>query len=284
MRLKKKKVALAVVATMLLLALALAVWAFFIEPDRIVVHEETIAPRGWPTAFDRLKIAVISDLHAGSPHINKEKLQAVVAKTNELQPDLILLPGDFVVQESVLGGKFVEPDEIASSLKELRAPLGVYAVLGNHDWWFNGERVRAALEAAGIRVLENDVTQLERNGEKIWLAGLADLWTRKQDIQGTLAKAQTDAAVIAFTHNPDVFPLIPARVSLTIAGHTHGGQVNIPFLGRRVVPSSNGERYAAGHIIEDGRHLFVTTGIGTSIFPVRFRVAPEIALLTISSK
>src|SRR4030095_10957928 len=112
----------------------------------------------------------------------------------------------------------------------------------------------------------------------------ADLWTRRPDVEGTLRKIPLDRnPIIMLTHNPDVFPDIPARVSLTLAGHTHGGQVNLPFVGRPIVTSTFGQRYAIGHITEQGHHLFVSSGLGTSIIPVRFRVPPEIVILTIRS-
>jgi predicted MPP superfamily phosphohydrolase len=179
----------------------------------------------------------------------------------------------------------IEPEIIAGILKDLRARFGVYAVLGNHDWGYDGYRVRKALESTGvIKVLENEVTQININGESLWLAGLVDKWTRIQDVDGTLRKIPPGQTIIALTHNPDIFPTIPPSVSLTLAGHTHGGQVNLPFVGRLIVPSDYGQKYAAGLIVEQGKSLFVTTGIGTSIFPVRFRVPPEIAILTLKSK
>jgi len=134
-------------------------------------------------------------------------------------------------------------------------------------------------------VLENDAAIIERNGETLWVAGIGDKWEGKPDIASTLARlARVDntAPIIVFTHNPDIFPSIPSKVALTIAGHTHGGQVSAPIIGRPIVPSDFGERYAAGHIVEGVKHLFVTSGIGTSILPVRFRVPPEISLLTIN--
>ena len=111
--------------------------------------------------------------------------------------------------------------------------------------------------------------------------GLADLWTRPQHIGETVAKIPPGSTIIALTHNPDIFPRLPGSVPLLLAAHTHGGQVNIPLIGTPVVPSDYGSKYTAGHVFENGRHLFVTTGIGTSIMPVRFRVPPEIVLLTI---
>lgn len=266
--------------SLLLLVLFLGLWAFVIEPNRLSVNEVTISLPTWPTDFERLRIVLISDLHVGSNYIDAAKVQRIVETANAAQPDLILLAGDFMVTSSV--EQTVEPEIIAGGLKPLRARFGVYAVLGNHDWWYDGERVRAALDAAGIRVMENDVARIEHQGKTLWVAGLADAWTRKPDITGTLGKVTDDGPIIVLTHNPDLFTDIPARVSLTLAGHTHGGQVSIPFIGRPQVPSQYGERYAIGHIIEGNRHLFVTSGVGTSILPVRFRVPPEISVLTIT--
>jgi uncharacterized protein len=118
-------------------------------------------------------------------------------------------------------------------------------------------------------------------GQGFWLSGLGDLWTRGNRAEATLQKITDSDPVIVMMHNPDVFPSIPERVSLTVAGHTHGGQVNVPFVGRLVVPSAFGQRFAYGLIEEDGRKLFVTGGIGTSIIPVRFRVMPEVVILTL---
>lgn len=264
------------------LLVALAGWGFWWEPASLSIREYDLALPGWPAAGDDLRIAVLTDLHTGSPHNDLEKLQEVVDATTRAHPDLILLAGDFVIQ-GVVGGHFVEPEASARVLRSLQATLGVYAVLGNHDWWFDGARVRKSLEDQGIPVLEDRAIPLAFNGTPLWLAGVSDYWEAPHDVHRALQKIDTVGPVIVFTHNPDVFPEIPARVMLTIAGHTHGGQVAVPGLGRPVVPSQFGERYAIGHIVEGGRHLFVSTGIGTSILPVRFRVPPEISIITIRS-
>ncbi len=253
-------------------------WGFVIEPSRLVVHETTLPLPAWPRALDGFKIALLSDIHAGAPFIGEEKLAAIVAETNRTAPDLILLAGDFVVGNEPLS-RPIAPEIIAKGLSGLRARLGVHAVLGNHDEWEDGPRVRKALEGEGIRVLDNEVTEIHDRGASIWIAGLADYMTRDQAIAATIGKAGD--LVIALTHEPDSFPDVPARVALTLAGHTHGGQVALPLLGALVVPSRYGTRYAAGHIVEGGKHLFVTSGIGTSILPVRFGVTPEIAVLTL---
>lgn len=283
MRKKSTKRTIWGIAVVALLVLCLAAWAFFIEPNRLVLHEETLVLDNWPKPLDGLRVAVISDIHAGSAFIDAAKLQQIVATTNQLSPDLIVILGDFMVTSRVYKHP-VEPETIAASLKGLHARLGVYAVLGNHDWWFDGQRVWRALDEVGIRVLENDVSQIQFNNSTFWLCGLSDLNTRPQNIAGTLQLVPPNDPLIAMTHNPDIFPDIPARVALTLAAHTHGGQVNLPFVGRLIVPSRFGQRYAAGLIKEGSKQLFVTTGIGTSIIPVRFRVPPEIVLLMLKAR
>jgi predicted MPP superfamily phosphohydrolase len=276
---RKKRVFLIAAVALALILVLTGIWTLFIEPNRLVVKEEAIELANWPSGFSNLKIAVISDLHVGAPFVDSEKLHYIVLKINETQPDLIVILGDFMA--SVRGGEVIEPESIAENLKGLRARHGVFAVLGNHDWWYDGPRVQRALESVGIRVLENDVARIERDDQSIWLAGLTDAWTNRTDIEGTLLKVTDENPVVVLTHNPDLFVQIPSRVILTLAGHTHGGQVNFPFFGRIKVPSEYGQRYAIGHIVENGHHLFVTSGIGTSIIPVRFRVPPEIVILTL---
>lgn len=264
------------------LLVVLAGWGLWWEPASLSTREYELALPGWPASARDLRIAVLADLHTGSPHNDLEKLQDIVQATNRAQPDLVLLAGDFVIH-GVVGGHFIEPEASARVLRSLQAPLGVYAVLGNHDWWFDGTRVRKALEAEGIPVLEDRAIPLMFHHTSIWLAGVSDFWEAAHDVRRALSGVDETSPVIVVTHNPDVFPEIPGRVTLTIAGHTHGGQVAVPGWGRPVVPSQFGERYAIGHIVEGGRHLFVSTGIGTSILPVRFRVPPEISIMTIRS-
>jgi predicted MPP superfamily phosphohydrolase len=204
-----------------------------------------------------------------------------VARINATHPDLVVIAGDIIVL-GVLGGSFTPPEPIARALRQLHAPTGVVAVLGNHERMWNAARTRSALESAGIRVLEDTAVRVVTPSGPIWIAGVSDFWTGPHDVPRALA-AVTDheLPIILLTHNPDIFPDVPGRVMLTLAGHTHGGQVRLPLLGPPVVPSRYGGRYAAGAIVEKGRHLFVSTGIGTSSLPVRFGVAPTIFVLTI---
>jgi len=270
-------------AAVALAAAVLLAWSVFVEPARLTVRTTAVASRGWPRTRAPLRIAVLTDLHVGSPHMGLARLRDVVALTNAQAPDLVVLLGDYVIH-GVPGGHFVPPEPTAAALSALRARQGVLAVLGNHDWWYDGERVRAALEGAGITVLENDAVARGAGGDRFWVAGLGDLWTRPVEVDRALSAVPRGEPVLVLEHNPDVFPGIPARVALTLAGHTHGGQVALPWIGRPVVPSRYGQRYADGLVVEDGRALFVSSGLGTSILPLRFRVPPEVAMVVLSGE
>jgi predicted MPP superfamily phosphohydrolase len=277
---RRARIALAVAVTASLAGAGLLGWAVIVEPGRLVVRETQVRSARWPRP--PLRIAVLTDLHVGSFRNGLDRLDEVVARTNAERPDLVVILGDLVIHE-VLLGRFVPPETTAAHLAGLHAPHGVVAVLGNHDWWLDGPRVRGDLERAGIRVLENEATPIDDGARRFWVAGLADLWTRPASIPRALARVPADEPVLLLTHNPDVFPDVPPRVALTLAGHTHGGQVALPILGRPVVPSRYGQRYAYGLVVEGGRALFVSPGIGTSLLPVRFRVPPEISMVTLAA-
>jgi predicted MPP superfamily phosphohydrolase len=266
-----------------LVLLGLGLYTVVIEPSRLVVNQSELEIPNWPRALSGTRVALLSDLHIGSPFWSLARLKELVARVNAEQPDLILLGGDYSIN-GVVGGRFVPIEPIAAELRELHAPLGVVAVLGNHDCWNGGQRTRAALEANGIHVLADEVLRIDARGTAFFVLGIADIEVRTRSAKATLDLAPPDVPLLALVHEPDIFAKMDARASLTLAGHTHGGQVRLPILGRPIVPSGFGQRYAAGHVVENGRHLFVTTGLGTSIYPVRFRVPPEIALLTLRAQ
>lgn len=262
------------------IVLALGLWAFWLEPASLRVVEEDLFPRAWPARLVGTRVALIADLHVGSPFNGLGKLERVVARTNEAAPDIVLLAGDFVIR-GVLGGRFVAPETTAEMLARLDAPLGTWAVLGNHDWWYDAPRVRRALEGVGIPVLEDSAARVDTGAGSLWIVGVGDHWEGAHDSQAALAPVPEGEPVILFTHNPDVFPELARPVNVALAGHTHGGQVYIPLVGRPIVPSLYGERYARGRVVEEDNELFVTSGVGTSILPVRFLVPPEIAVVTL---
>lgn len=272
----KRKFAIPLTGLILLLGL----WAFWLEPASLRNEDHALKLPSWPGECNGLRVAVLADLHVGSPFNGLDKLEEIVNLTLAAKPDLVLLAGDYVIH-GVFGGTFTPPEDAAKVLARLNAPMGVYAVLGNHDWWFNAKQITNALESVGIRILEDTSTVVERGNCRLWLVGISDLWEGDHDIDRALKDVPNSGRVIALTHNPDIFPEIPARVTLTIAGHTHGGQVYIPGIGRPVLPSKYGQRYAIGHIVEEDRHLFVSSGLGTSIIPVRFLVPPEVSVLHI---
>ncbi len=273
------------------------------EPMRLRVQRYRPKPPGWP-AGRRVRIAVLSDLHACRPWMGPERIAGIVRQTNALKPDVTVLLGDYST-----GHKFrsaaVHSTEWAPVLGGLRAPLGVHAVLGNHDWWDDlGAQKRGRgptiyhgrLADAGIRVLENDAVRLSTPDGPFWLAGLGDQlaflpyrrfgrrrWQGVDDLAGTLAALTDDAPAILLAHEPDIFPRVPARFALTLSGHTHGGQVRL-FGYSPMVPSRFGNRFAYGHMRDaDGegaaRDLIVSGGLGCSIMPVRFGVPPEIVVI-----
>lgn len=266
------------------------------EPTHQRITRYALTPRGWP-AGRKLKLAVLSDLHIGGPYMSLERVEELVAATNALKPDIVLLLGDFIASRKPRPSD--PPMQAwARRLADLRAPAGIHAILGNHDWWHDAEaqsarmgptQVGLTLEAVGITVLENRALRLETPAGPLWLAGLGDqiAFLRRQkglplgidDLAGTLEQIADDGApAIMMAHEPDAFAHMPDRIGLTLAGHTHGGQVRL-FGWSPVVPSRYGNRYAYGHVVQEGRNLIVSGGIGTSKLPIRLGVPPEIVLV-----
>ena len=172
---------------------------------------------------------------------------------------------------------------MAAPFARLRPPLGVFAVLGNHDWRTDGPRVAWALRDAGVTVLQDQAVAIERGGRRLWLAGLEDLTERIPDVAGAIGDVPEDEPLVILSHDPDAFPSVHGRASLMLSGHTHGGQVNLPPLRAKITPSVFGDRYSRGHVVEGSAHLYVTSGVGTSNHPVRLGRPPEIVVLTVRS-
>ncbi len=278
-------------------ALALAPWAagayaVGVEPMRgPLVTTYRITPPGWPPAL-RVRVAALADIHACEPFMSAARVREIALATNALAPDLIVLMGDYNGGHRFVSG-VVTPAAWGDALAVLRAPLGVYGILGNHDWWHGpipgmpggAPEVRQGLRSAGVTILENDIVRLEADGRPFWLAGLADQMayrsvtappTGADDLPGTLKHVTDDAPILMLIHEPFLFRRMPDRVSLTLCGHTHGGQVRVPLLGE---PFSVFHHYRYGHLVERGRHLVISGGLGESGFPARLGVPPEIVLL-----
>ncbi|TIS59178.1 MAG: metallophosphoesterase [Mesorhizobium sp.] len=280
----------------LLSAVSFSAYAVGVEPMALThVKHYSLTPPHWAAGL-RLRIVALADIHACRPWMTPERIGALVEQANALQPDLTVLLGDYTAGTRLVSD-WVNASDWASALSGLKAPLGVWSILGNHDWWEDlaaqqaggGPTVaRTAFESVGIPVWENDVVRLEKDGHGFWLAGLADqlalrpgkAWGRTgfrglDDLNGTLTKVSDHSPVILLAHEPDIFPEVPWRVSLTLSGHTHGGQARL-FGYSPVVPSRFGNRFAYGHVVEHDRNLIISGGLGFSIVPVRFGVRPEI--------
>ena len=254
-------------------------YAYAVEREWVEVTRRTVTLRGWPPAFEGLRLAHITDLHH-SPVVPIEYLASCVAKVNAERPDLVALTGDFVT----LGKRkeFIEP--VAEAVGKLRAPLGVFATLGNHDVWVDGRAVRQALACNGCAVFRNQATELARPGGRLSVVGLGDLWTEDVNLAAGFRGVPEGQASLILMHNPDTFEDWPAgRPGLILAGHTHGGQVAIPGFGPPFVPSRYGQKYARGYFERAGAAMYVNRGLGTAVVAVRFMARPEIAILTIRS-
>ena len=265
-------------------------YAFAVEPRfRLVVTEWDLATPRW--IYERpLKIVVVADIHACRPWMPPERIRAIVEEANRLGGDLIVVLGDYTssIDARLTSGR-VSGAEWGPALSGLQAPLGVHAILGNHDWWSDPEAAKAALEAAGIPVYQNRAVKIEGD-TPFWLAGTDSMvahplgrgrFRGADDLPGTLAQIADDLPAVHLAHEPDLFVDVPGRFAVTLSGHTHGGQVWLPFVGRPIVPSAYGQRFAYGHVREKGRDLIVSGGLGCSILPVRFGVPPEITVVTL---
>jgi len=288
-RLTRRRLLAAGAGLIALAPAATAAYAGAIEPMGVVVTRYALSPPQWPSRR-KLTITVIADLHAGGPDMKLPHVRRVIDTAQQLHSDLIVLLGDFNAWYRHFSWEPIADPVWAAELSRLNAPLGVWAVLGNHDWWHDLKGVRSALAGVNIPVLENNAVLLGPAGQQFWLAGLGDQLAYQlgrgrfrgvDDLPGTMAQIKTGDPVLLLAHEPDIFPEVSDRVAITLAGHTHGGQIRVPLLWERYVPSRYGARYAYGHVIEGGRHLIVSGGLGTSIIPARLGVPPEIVQVTL---
>lgn len=270
-------------------------YAFAVEPGfRLTLARYFLSPPGWPKGLV-LRAVALADIHACRPWMPPERIRAMAELTNALQPDIIFLLGDFSGGHAIMTEP-VMPEEWGEAISILKAPLGAFAVLGNHDWLHgplpgmpsdDAKGVRDALVAANIRVLENQAVRLVKDGQGFWVAGLADQIAGPAgqggvaNLPATLAQIADAAPVVLLAHEPYIFRKTPKRVSLTLAGHTHGGQINIPYIQARYARVFDDLVY--GHIVDDDRHLIISGGLGTSHLPVRFNRPPEIVEVTIGA-
>ncbi len=266
------------------LAWLLCSYAFLIEPEMLIVRRVEIASGAWHGP--PLMIAAIGDTHVGGPHMDAARMGRVVARINALHPDIVVALGDYVYgrapETARSAGENQEVVGAIATLAVINSRYGVVAVIGNHDSWYGRETITTALQNAGAAALWNRNITIHRAGGAIVIAGLADAWTGHADFSEALDGAPPGADTIVLSHNPDPFAAIPPGPALMLAGHTHCGQVTLPFVGRAFLPIRHRE-FACGRVDRHGQTLYVTAGLGTSMAPARFLNPPEITLVTIRS-
>lgn len=266
-------------------AWGLGIRAFLWEPETLVVRRVEVVSPMW--TGEPLRVGVLTDVHGAGAHMSLARLESIIDELNAERPDIVLLLGDYAPGHVPAAERSADERaavmETLPPLAKLRAPLGVWSVLGNHDWWYDGEAIEKGLQAAGIRVLENARARIERPGGAFWLGGLADYESlrAKPSYGATLDGLEGDDPVIVMSHWPDAFATAPDRVAITFAGHSHCGQVNLPFFGRLMHASPGSEKWPCGLYSKGQGRLYVSGGVGVSIMPVRFNQPPEIAVVTL---
>lgn len=257
-----------------------------IEPWRLRISRFRVPLPGLSRGFDGFRIVHLTDLHS-SRHVSADYLRRCIDTVNALAPDLVVLTGDYLTFGRNARGTFFYGDraEGAGHLETCRAILagvrarhGLLATLGNHDHWFDPDRVAASLQQAGLRVLRNEAYMLQQDGCVLPVVGLEDLWSGRLDCDRAFRGIQEPTALVLM-HNPDLFETWNRPgIHLILAGHTHGGQVNLPWVGPPLVPSRYGARYAHGWFRRGQSQMYVSAGIGLIYPPVRFNCRPEIAV------
>jgi len=258
-----------------LVAFAIAFWGVVVRRRWVRTRELDVVIPGLPAAFDGYRVAQLSDLHLGG--LTPPRWGEAWARlANAAAPDLVAITGDLVSS----GTDFHH--EIARVIGRLRATDGVYVSMGNHDYFGDGEPLVTLLRQNGAVVLRNEGRTVTRQGARLFVAGVDDTWTKRADLLLTLADRHPEACTLLLAHDPDLFPLAARHgVSLVLSGHTHGGQVALPFFPKLIGLGRLAHRFHLGLYREGDSSLYVHPGLGTTGPPIRVGVAPEIAILTL---
>lgn len=230
----------------------------------------------------KLLFIVLSDLHIGSHSKDLERLSRIVDEVAQKKFDILLLPGDFMNMQ-IFGGGRIRPEQIASIIEPLARKLPTFAVLGNHDAEYGLEHVEQCLTSVGVQVLQNRWSRCDTNSGTIHIVGLEDESTGSPDFELASKGIPIDAPLLVLAHDPASAMRIPDRAMLIVSGHTHGGQVCLPWVGPVVNASNAPLAWSQGHIKLGLRHLVVSAGIGTSLLPFRYLCPPEIGEIELTA-
>jgi len=251
-----------------------ASYPVFIERYLVVTNTYRIPVPNLPQAFAGFRLVQLADLHYGFL-VPQRLIRDVIARANRITRDVIVCTGDYVHKNRSIE----QIDTVWPLMAELNAPSGVFSVLGNHDHWADTSRSQYWLSQTG-QDLRHKVVQIERNGSRLWLVGAGDLWEDHRNLDDLMRKIPDSDCRLVLAHNPDTADTdFSSRVDLMISGHTHGGQVDIPFIGTPILPVRN-KNYSSGLKTSlRGTKVFISKGIGWAVLPVRFNCLPEIAVL-----
>jgi uncharacterized protein len=266
-------------------AVAIGCDSILLEPNHPHIVRQEIALRRWPAQLNGFRIALLSDFHYDA-HFSAHPLRAAIGMVNSLSPDMIVLTGDFVTASEFDGDEekaAAHAEPCAALLRQMNAPLGLWAVLGNHDWATNPRFIAHALREAGIQVLANRSVAIETAGARFWLSGVDDVMFGPSDLDMTLANVPADEANVLLVHEPDFADRVARHpVDLQLSGHSHGGQVRLPFLPPPFLPALARKYYQGLHKI-GSLTLYTNIGLGTMGLPIRWNCPPEITLVTLRS-
>lgn len=273
----QKRYIIKILLSLIILVILFVIYSF-IEPYWLQVEHINIIDRDIPKSFEGKKIVFISDIHHGG-YFSIKRVARLVEKVNRLRPDIIILGGDYVYRDK----KYIIP--CFEELKKLKAAIGKFGVMGNHDHWQNVELTKQGMKNAGIVILDNQAEWTEINGHRIKIGGVGDLWEDSQDINPTIENTKEEDFVILVSHNPDyVEELVTHNIDLVLSGHTHGGQVTIFGLWAPLIPSRYGQKYRTGILDTEFTKVIITNGVGTIAPPVRFFARPEINVIVLRSE
>jgi len=239
------------------------------------VHDVSVPIKNLDRAFDGFRVTQISDLHCDDKYA-LERLAKAVELVNRRQSDLIVITGDYFTEEENMNALI---DDCRSVLSGLKAPSGVIGVAGNHDYWVNHRRIRQMLDRSGINLLDNQTFAIKRKSASLNIVGLSSLWMRKMDIPKAFSEDGPYHVVLA--HNPDTAPFVSSfSPGIMISGHTHGGQVRLPFFGPIINKTRIGRKYSTGLHIYRQMPMYTNRGIGTYLIDFRFLCPAEITTFT----
>lgn len=255
-----------------------------IEPAWLeVVRLSLKLPRLDP-AFSGFRLAQISDIHMGG-WMNRARLEKAVQVISNESPDVVAITGDYLLSHGWDDARERALEDVTAALKPLVESFPVLMVMGNHDYWTDAKRIREKLHGAGILELSNTVHSLRRGDAVFHICGLDDVYERRDDLNGLLARLPSDGAAILLCHEPDFADTSAEtrRFDLQISGHTHGGQVVLPFVGPIHTPM-HGHKYPLGLYKVGGMLQYTNRGIGMARIPVRFNCRPEITIFTFETE